>query len=668
MKLRMALVVAVAACGDDDGGPVARFDVPSAGPIAWGEAPFPSDVFLGDDGTPDLAALPSTAPVWERVREDVNQRTGFCGTCPIHFPIDGELDPATLADAVVMIDPTGAEVPIEVEWNPDDRVVAVEVRRGIVPVPATQYIVALTSDARGIDGTPLAASSGFRSARARLVNDPALAALDAAGIDSSSVVSLAAFTVEDPTVIAKSVATRVREFGIANGPPTLIVDRMWKTSDGTLDELMGTPAEDRPGLDVPSVAGSEGATALAHSNVSILIKGRMSSVRVISGTGSELGVLSPDTVDGGDVPFLLAIPNNADVTNLPVMVFHHGASGTMSNGLAMADTAARAGAAMLALETFQHGERHPLGGDGIHELRGDDGTLGPDGWFESAALQVGLRLFAIEGAPADDVASPAFVAGSLSQMLADLTQLILVARDSDLSPIAATDASLTGIAFRSDQIYFAGISLGTVIGTSMLVGDDTIAAAVLDVPPGGLVSTLIENRSFRDQFELLMMNPLEIPKRNFEPEQLLTRHPLVAFMQWELHPFEPMALVPHVTAMPGRDLLWQIAGLDELAGTPSGQHLVQATGVPAVGNFIHADVTPGTAPLQGRGAWLFDQADHLMIGFNAGSSVVEAPGLPPFELRPDPLMFQNPVQDVHDQIVHFYVTHRTTGTGEITIP
>ena len=59
-------------------------------------------------------------------------------------------------------------------------------------------------------------------------------------------------------------------------------------------------------------------------------------------------------------------------------------------------------------------------------------------------------------------------------------------------------------------------------------------------------------------------------------------------------------------------LLWQTAGLDEIAGVPSDNHLVSVSGVPAVGMFPYAKVTPGTAPLQGRGAVVFPQADHYM--------------------------------------------------------
>ena len=121
-------MVVVMACGDDSRGPVARFDVPASGAIDWGVAPFPNDVYLGDDGTVELASMPSAEPVWERVRTDLGERRGFCGTCPIFFPIDGELDPSTVAEAVTMIDSSGVELPVEVEWNPFEHVVAVRAR------------------------------------------------------------------------------------------------------------------------------------------------------------------------------------------------------------------------------------------------------------------------------------------------------------------------------------------------------------------------------------------------------------------------------------------------------------------------------------------------------------------------------------------------------------
>jgi hypothetical protein len=41
------------------------------------------------------------------------------------------------------------------------------------------------------------------------------------------------------------------------------------------------------------------------------------------------------------------------------------------------------------------------------------------------------------------------------------------------------------------------------------------------------------------------------------------------------------------------------------------------------------------------------------------------PALPPFEARDSTLMFDNPIDAVHDQLVHFFTTRRTTGTAQI---
>lgn len=70
-------------------------------------------------------------------------------------------------------------------------------------------------------------------------------------------------------------------------------------------------------------------------------------------------------------------------------------------------------------------------------------------------------------------------------------------------------------------------------------------------------------------------------------------------------------------------------------------------------------------PVQGSGAWRFPQADHFMIADRNGTSKHEAPGLPPFVKRASPLMFTNPIDDVHAQLTHFFDTRRTTGTAEI---
>jgi hypothetical protein len=117
-----------------------------------------------------------------------------------------------------------------------------------------------------------------------------------------------------------------------------------------------------------------------------------------------------------------------------------------------------------------------------------------------------------------------------------------------------------------------------------------------------------------------------------------------------------VALARALLAKP-RPLLIQLAGLDEIAGVASSDGLVAALGVPAIGTYANATVVPGTAPLQGRGAFRFPTADHYMAGYNNGSSAVNPPGLPPFDVRGTPLKFQNPIGAVHAQLAHFFATH-----------
>lgn len=665
MSKKLLVVVAlVAACGDDSTAPVAVYDLPESGAIAWGKAPFPNDLFRDADGNVEIAALPSTTPMWETVRMSLQKRKGFCGSCAIHFPIKGAIDPATLEGNVILIDDAGAKVPIDVEWDGVNSVIALRAKRGHVLDGGKKYVVGLTDGIKGTDGQALRESSGLRSTRAKAITGPAVAALQSAGV-TGKIVDVTAFTVEDLMPFAADLAKRVKDYYAANGAPTITVTRVWKASDGTLTDLLGTPIANLPGLDNPAVANSGGTYAIRHETTAFVIKGTFNAPRVITGTGKELGTLKDDTTDGGQIPFLLAIPSGGDITHLPLLIFGHGAGGLLAQQLTLADTAGKAHAAVLSIETFQHGERSTDAVDTIHDLRGDDGTLGPDGFFEHQALTVGLHLFGASDVPADQKASPLYFASSIAQMAAEEHALLQLATTSDLAPIAAADASLAGIAFDKNQIYYLGISLGTVYGSLLLAGDTTIKAAVLNVALGGFTECFVENQSFRTQAELLLLGSLDIPNDEYEPDRHLMMQPSIAMFEWATSTADEVNFAKALAARTDRDTLWQIAGLDELAGTPSSEGVVAVSGAPAVGDYQDATVTPGTAPLQHVGAWLYPIADHTMLGYLKGSSKVEPPGLPPFIPRPAPLLFDNPIGAVHDQITHFIDTRRTTGTAEI---
>jgi hypothetical protein len=178
--------------------------------------------------------------------------------------------------------------------------------------------------------------------------------------------------------------------------------------------------------------------------------------------------------------------------------------------------------------------------------------------------------------------------------------------------------------------------------------------------------TFLENDPFRTNAELLWFSPLGIANESYEPERELLMHPLFGFARWALHAVEPAALARHNASVTGRDLLWQVAAFDESAGTPSGEALIAAAGVPVIGATAYVMPSATVAgPIAGSGAVRFDTGDHLMLGYRNGSSKLVPPGLPPFESRPTPLAFDNPIDAVYAQLTHFFETRRATGTAEI---
>lgn len=713
------------ACGDDDGpsgglpdggttGAIARFD-PTDGPMDWDAIPFPHDLFLGPDGTVDLASLPSTAPVWEAVRAEVDRFDGFCTICPITFPIAGEIDRAGLPplpaagtvasanDPVVLVDVDPASPErgrfhaVELEWNDSQSVVTARPARGVVLRRRTKYAAAITSRLRAPDGTALSADPDFAAIRdgmaspdvyerARAIVEPALAELATAGVGRASIVGLAAFTTRDPTEDLLALKGVV-DAAFAPSPPVAVVDRIYRAGDGTLDAVLGTPAENVPGYEVPAAAGTEGAFAMVHETTHIAIAGHFRAPRIVEGTGSEMGAvrraadgtLAPGPME--DVPFLLIVPRDVDATQLPLVVFHHGAGGDRQGGFLLADTAGQAGIAVLAIEPFQHASRSTTARDEKTQFRD---LMVPDGFAEHDGATVLQRVLGIaedSGHPGGD---PVLIQGVAMQMIGDLLSIFRLARDGDWSAVAATDTALAGLTFDRDRIFFVGLSLGTVMGTGALVVDDTVSAAVLNVPAADLVDTLLEGPIFRANItDALWLPAVRITTSFDERDRRASMHPAFGFHRWVTEPVMPISMArfllrDRLVASPPPDVLWQIAHHDTATGTPGPEGLIASVGVPGVGAFETATIPSATAPFTANfdtgagmvtaGVHQFSPASHFMAIYHAEMHDYEAPIAPPFRAVDPPVPFQNPVSAVHTQITHFFRTKSETGRAEIATP
>jgi len=203
----------------------------------------------------------------------------------------------------------------------------------------------------------------------------------------------------------------------------------------------------------------------------------------------------PLLTDMQTVPLLMSVPNQASgqakpAAGWPVVIFGHAMQGNRSQMLALADTAALAGFAVIAMDFPLHG------------ISPDDPTLAPlyvgNTPFAPIANERTFDLDFIDnstGAPGPD--GKADPSGTHFIQLSSL----LTNRDNfrqgiaDLSTLAV---SLPSIDLNGDRlpdldasnVVYAGISLGGIHGTAFTAIEPLVKRAFLSVPMGGVMRGL----------------------------------------------------------------------------------------------------------------------------------------------------------------------------------
>lgn len=704
------------ACGDDDAtmggdagiddgavsdaplpmGATARFSPSAAASdeMAFGDVPFPSDLYLGDDGRVALANLPiagASSPALDALLELVRTQSGFCVLCGVHLYIDGALDPATVpatssaeaSSPIVMIDADpsspdhGELVPVDVQYRASAGLVTVRPTLGTSLRPLTRYAVALTTALHGADGGPLAPSDAFRAvrdtsdttdpavARARAIVGPALDELAAAGVPRDSVVSVASFTTADPSVTPLAIRAAVR----AAAAPVAAVDVVYPNASMTLDDLLGVPAEPVFGMDVPEAGGVEGERGLLHETTSRIVVGHFDAPRFVTGTGTDLGVVSrgadglPTPTGTTPIPFVLIVPMGVDVTRLPVVVFGHGSPRTMEDALAIADTVGSAGIAVLGFDQYQHGARSPSAVDAL-TVRG---RAGSDGFFEADRTTVQARVLALMGTPPGMEVAVPYLEGTYSQVLADALSVVRFAREGDLSALGDAEPTLAGLAFDPDRIYYAGNSFGTFEGGMLVAVEPELSAILLNVPGGSFAETIVGAARTRSVVDTVGLSLFGIRGTIDDVTRKLLFEPMLDMIEWAVQGVDPRAVAPRayaepLVAGPRPDLLLQIAELDDFLPMWGAQSLARAFGAERIGpfDFVPA-VNEATRPVSGNlatpegaatvVAHLYEGAAHVMIGYARSDVLFEAPIAPPFHPLAEPRLVDNPTTELHLEFV-----------------
>jgi dienelactone hydrolase len=195
-----------------------------------------------------------------------------------------------------------------------------------------------------------------------------------------------------------------------------------------------------------------------------------------------------------DLPVMITVPKTARPTNgWPVVIFQHGITGNRTQMLGIAPTLASAGFVTVAIDLPLHGiftgpffqddfERHfeldvATGAGSCLSNTAGDGTPDPSG---TCFINLGSLITSRD---------------NLRQAEADLIHVV-----KSLQAVDATNLDLDADGATDDidgtQIHFVGLSLGSIVGATMLGVNTDVQAASLSVPGGGLGKLLDSSATF----------------------------------------------------------------------------------------------------------------------------------------------------------------------------
>lgn len=199
-----------------------------------------------------------------------------------------------------------------------------------------------------------------------------------------------------------------------------------------------------------------------------------------------------------NLPVLMSVPNAASghtkpAAGWPIMIFQHGFGQDRTNMLAVADTMASIGFAVVAIDLAMHGitdTTNPfyIGGSpfaavatertfDVDYINNTTGAPGPDGQIDSSAAHF------------INLANLLVSRDNTRQGIADLFTL------TETIPLMDIDGDAAGD-FNEANITFAGLSLGAITGSSYLAFAPNVQSAMLSAPGGGIANLLIGSPTF----------------------------------------------------------------------------------------------------------------------------------------------------------------------------
>jgi hypothetical protein len=345
-------------------------------------------------------------------------------------------------------------------------------------------------DARVDGGGVLGPPAELTTAIAGGSSDPAIAAASTSlrplldVLPASLRGGLAAATVFRTADVARD-AVRMRDTVGAATPTLRSIDAVYgpaEAGERGLAALLGTQADDA----VPGQINSA-PRPQPHSHVALVVQATLDVPSFVSATPGVDGFPQPGP-DGapqilGRHPLrvTLSLPRTPSWTDVPVVIYAHGIGRTRQDMLTQADTAARHGLAMLAVDFAYHGSR--LAEDARNDLIG---TSVPDGFGDYTPVTPIIYFFHQAESGGIPAGHPRALGENMRQAAVDVVSLVEWIADGDLALLEAAlpDGVPGSLSFR-DDVGLLSESLGGLLAGVSLALEPRIGVAYLAAPASG---------------------------------------------------------------------------------------------------------------------------------------------------------------------------------------
>lgn len=510
--------------------------VTTGGVTATPILPYPTDIFFNGstDGTLNLPANALQPGV-----SAVNGLDGYSTTATMSVRFSAPIDPASLTAASVRLlrvavdNTTKATVGVSgaltfgtdfsATVNPDPTtggsVLMITPLRPLVPSSGATnvgYLVVLTNGIRSASGAAAAADTDFETIKAALPTCTTITNTTLNGICRLTGLHFAIAT--NPAVLGLSAANIIQTFSFStqNTRDTMNIVAA-QTAAAPPRPITARPT----GLNTRQIlAALQGKANVMAGTLQVpyyLTRGPAALTASWQGGPSPLDANSrfltrfnpvPVVTENLTVPVLYSVPNATaasggvkPATGWPAVIFQHGITGDRTQMLAIADSLADAGFVVAAIDQPLHGltdPTNPLYATAANPLYG--GTLPTGATSYERTFDLDLVNNTSTAPPGGDGRDPSGThyinlaslltsRDNLRQAAADLLVLTRALPTLDLNGDAAADID-------PNKIYFIGISLGGIAGTTLSGSCSAtcgLRAVVASVPGGNIATTLLRD-------------------------------------------------------------------------------------------------------------------------------------------------------------------------------